>query len=269
MSFSVLQIERSRGKGRSRKTRIFSVRLLGHITADPFWDCPVSGNARRPVWIAYLGTEQESQAFTANFRGGTTAAVGLNPFQIPKSSPHRWSTQKVPGGVVTVAYHPDLFQLDPIAPPTERVRFLLAPPRWWIDGQARQLEADFGDEAREAARAALFAAYLDRRTPLPLVHDLSFLLRLYRAARNTDWLHEAGEGSGALLSAEGTDTCGIEPPLAVSATQTELAELIVDQTQQFHSQEIQNGTSRLPADRRPLPGPDTSAPQLRLAFEVA
>ena len=269
MPFSVLQIERSSGKGRSRKTRIFSLRLLGHITAEALWDGPVSGNAKRPVWIAYLGTEQESQAFTANFRGGYTAAVGLTAFQIPKSSPHRWSTQKVPGGVVTVAYHPDLFQLDPVAPPAERVRFLLAPPRWWIEEQARQLAADFGDEAREAARAALFVAFLDRRTPLPLVHDLSFFLRLFRAARDTDWLHEAGEGSQALLSAEGMRTCGLEPPLAVSATQTELADLVVQQTQQFHSQEISHGTSRLPADRRLLPGTDTSAPQLRLALEVA
>jgi len=189
MEFPAFKIEREGKKDPARKTRVFETRLLGYLAADSLWEAPRAGDLLRPVWLAYLGTERETHPFTANLRGGARARAAGDTFQIPKRAPYRWSTQKVPGGLVTVAYLPELFHLEPALPFADDVRFILAPPRWWVDEQAAQLAPEFGEDAPDVARAALFCAFLDRRTALPLVHDLRFHLQLYRAALATDWIH--------------------------------------------------------------------------------
>jgi len=271
MPVSTLTLERSMGKGRSKKTRVFSVRLLGLVEADPLWDSGAADEVR-PVWISYLGTESETQAFTANFRGGYKATSGIKTLQILKSAPYRWVTQKVPGGAITTAYLPDLFHLEPLDPAPPRVRFVFAPPTWWVDRAAEVLRAELGEEAREAARAALFAAYLDRRTPLPVLGELPFHQQLYRAARETDWLHEPSSPdvyrSYRVLSAQGFESCGFDELLAASVPQEKLAEFLIGQTSKYQPKEIPHGQDRLPSDRRLLPHPEPppASDQLRLAL---
>jgi hypothetical protein len=41
----------------------------------------------------------------------------------------------VPGGVVTVAYLPELFHLEPARPDEDPVRFVLAPDERWLEAQ--------------------------------------------------------------------------------------------------------------------------------------
>lgn len=260
MAVSYLTLKRSTGKGRVKKTRTFSVRLLGYLQANFLWHSGL-GDEIRPAWIAYLGTDSESQAFTSNFRAGRKAETQRNTFKIPKSAPHRWTTQQVPGGVITTAYLPELFHLEPAFPAPERVKFIFAPPRWWIHRQERSLQATYGEEAREAARAALFAAYLDRRTPLPVPGDLDFHLQLYRAARETDWVHEpeASSFSSPRFYASGAETCGFDRPLAVSVKQETFTEFLIDQTSSFTPKESPHGTDRLASDRRLLPHPEPPA----------
>ncbi len=105
----VIEREERKGRGGPGKTRRFAVRLLGHATANRLWDCPTSGSVRRPVWVAYFGTEQESGPFTANFRASRKAATRNEVLQIPKKAPFRWTTQRVPGGVITVGYLPGYY----------------------------------------------------------------------------------------------------------------------------------------------------------------
>ncbi len=181
----ILRIARQDGRVEA-KSRAFSARLLGYLTADALWDGGCSSSPRRPVWLSYFGTEQETRAVTANLRSGRTAEAGNLSFELPRKSGYRWLSQPLAGGVVMTAYLPALFDLEPVTPFVEEVRFVLAPPRWWLDGQAAALAADFGEDARDVARAALFAAYLDRRTRLPILADLRFQLRLYRAALEED-----------------------------------------------------------------------------------
>src|SRR6185369_6572754 len=186
-----------------------------------------------PVWIAYAGTDRESNPFTANFRAGRKAGTTNDALEIPKRGPHRWSFQKVPGGVVTVAYIPSLFHLEPVTQEDDVVRFVFAPPRWWITEQAQSLVFEFGDEAQDAARAALFCAYLDRRTPLPLVHDLRFHLQVYRAACAAGLLYElsGSRGGRAVLAGRGAEACGLDAPVALSVGQSALADFLIEQTQ--------------------------------------
>jgi len=160
----------------------------------------------------------------------------------------------VPGGLVTVAYLPELFHLEPALPFAEDVRFVLAPPHWWIDEQAAQLAPELGEDAADVARAALFCAFLDRRTPLRLVHDLRFHLQLYRAALATGWIHRAGgfRYQGTVLHGRGAEACGLDAPLACHVGQEALTGFLIEQTSLWHREELRRGKAeREPGPRRP------------------
>jgi hypothetical protein len=270
MAFPALTIEAS-SPDSSTKTRTFSVHLLGYLAADSLWEPGGNASTERPVWVAYFGTERESHPFTANFRVGRKARTQNDyVFDLPRRAPHRWSAQKVPGGVVTVAYIPALFHLEPSGPLGDDVRFVFAPPRWWVDEQAGEL-AELGEDARDTARAALFCAYLDRRTPLPLVHDLRFHLQVYRAALASGWVHRlaGGRREGVVLAGRGAEAAGLDAPLACRVGQTTLAEFLVEQTSLYHQEEIRRGTTRFATGGRLLPYPPEAPAQLCLDFAVA
>jgi hypothetical protein len=271
MDFSTLTIRTEPKKDPRAKTHTFSVQLLGFLAADSFWESGGKGSALRPVWIAYAGTDRESSPFTANFRCGRKACTTSDALEIPKRAPHRWTVQKVPGGIVTVAYIPALFHLEPGVHGADPIRFVFAPPRWWITEQAQSLAADFGEEAEDAARAALFCAYLDRRTSLPLVHDLRFHLQVYRAARETGWLRELSRvrGGGAVLVGRGAEASGLDAPVAVSVGESALTDFLIRQTQLYHQEEIRRGKTRSAASGRLLPYPTEAPVQLRLDLALA
>jgi len=63
--------------------------------------------------------------------------------------------------------------------------------------------------------AALFVAFLDRRTSLPVVHDLRFHLQLYRAALEKPWCRD---GDDHAVEPYGLDDCGLDDPLLVHVT---------------------------------------------------
>jgi hypothetical protein len=266
---------KKRQKLQTTKSRVFSVQLLGFLTADALWE-PWNGGAQgstqRPVWIAYIGTESESQPFTANLRGGRKAAAGSDVVETPRRAGYRWTYQKVPGGLVTVAYLPELFHLEPVKASGESIRFIVAPPLWWIAEQAAVLAPDFGAEAEEAARAALFCAYLDRRTALPLVHDLRFHLQVYRAALKAGWTHQLASSSQRgeeVLVGRGAEAAGLDAPVACSVGEAALTDFLIQQTSLYHREEIRRGKTRIEASRRLLPYPGEAAPQLCLDFAVA
>ena len=271
MDFSTLTIRTEPKQDPEAKTRTFSVQLLGFLTADLLWEPGGNGTVHRPVWIAYAGTDRESHPFTANLRGGRKAATSSDCLEFARRSPHRWTAQKVPGGVVTVAYIPALFHLDPVTQGDDPVRFVFAPPRGWVSAQAEALAADFGDDAWEAARAALFCAYLDRRTSLPLVRELRFHLAVYRAAGAAGWLHESSRsrGGGAVLVGRGAEASGLDAPIAFSVGQAALTDFLIEQTQLFHQEEIRRGKTRIAATGRLLPYPVEAPVQLRLDLAVA
>jgi hypothetical protein len=269
----VLSIEQEPREGRERKRaakgRVFSSRLVGYLAADRLWDAGSAPNVVRPVFLAYLGTERELQPFTANLRAAARAKTGRVSLQLPKKARFRWLVQKQPQGlVITVAYLPSLFHLDPPVAADHHC-FVSAPPRWWVDDQVPHLRREFGEEAREVARAAHFCAFLDRRSTLPLLHDLRFHLHLYRAALEAEWVTPVASASGMFLSSFGLDTCGLEEPLACLVAPDELDQFVADQTSAYFEQEIRHGSHRFPADRRLLSLPATTALQLRLDLDVA
>ena len=269
LSKFTIEFESKRKGDQELKTRRFSTHLLGYLVANGLWGFSQKHTDRRvrPVWIAYFGTEQELQPFTANFRAGRKSYGHRLSFEIPKKAVYRWVTQKVPGGAVTVAYMPDLVHLEAGAA-SERVRFLFAPPSWWVEQQAAELTSKFGDEAPDAARAALFVAYLDRRSPMPIVNDLRFHLRLWNAAREAKWTWEHKD-SPSVLWGDHHPRWGIEDPLAVLVAQETLTQFLIDQTTLYRKEEKKNGTDRVSTDRWVLPDTTGALEQLCFNFKVA
>ena len=219
----------------ARKGRRFEARLLAYITADRLSEFGTTlDGTRRPVWLAYVATTGASSAFTANLRGARTIQVEPDHerLQLPKTAGHRWVSQPVPGGIATLAYLPDLFHLQPPRPFVDDARFILAPPRAWVERQAADLQDEFGDESADTARAALFAGFLDRRTPLPLLRDLRFHLLIYRAALSKPWTTILGPGSPS-AGGYGLANAGIDSALACAVDADSLREFLAAETAEF------------------------------------
>ncbi len=276
-TLTITQKPRSNGRAsrrRSVKSRSFQATLLMYLTADRLWALGQAGQAMRPVWISYAAPHEMGRAFTANLRGGHKAKVtggGDVIMELPKSAPHRWLSQRTDGGAtLTTAYLSGLFDLDP-GEPKERIAFVFMPPRRWLERQAQDLEPEFRDAAADVARAALFAAFLDRRSPLPLVHDLRFQLQLYRAALETPWTQGArtlrhGEGDLWAVSAA---ACGLDGPRLVDVSHQDFEAFLKAQTADYFAKEIAHGTHRVRPDRWLLPYPERAPRQLRLDLAVA
>ncbi|MFN7970840.1 MAG: hypothetical protein U0166_00560 [Acidobacteriota bacterium] len=175
------------------------------------------------------------------------------------------------GAVVTTAFLPDLFQIEPVIPP-ERVRFISMPPRWWVDREAAKLDVAFGPDAREVAQAALAAAYLDRRTSLPIVNDLRFQLRLLRSLRASALTLKPAENrwSHQGIAFQGMEACGLEEPVAVDASHDEIAALLKAEVRKFFEEVVkEDGKDRERQGRGVLPGARKAPEQLRLDFDFA
>jgi hypothetical protein len=245
------------------KTRQFRAELLCVVAAPTLWELGSTSrdNTVRPVLLAYAASEQESRAFSANLRAGRAAAEDANrgcrlKFEIPRSAGFRFDTHTRDGATLTVAYLPPVFALQPGTGGEDAIRFLFMPPTWWVDREAATLP-EFGKDAREAALAAYFVAFLDQRSPLPIANDLRFHLELYRAARASDWCHPPQRSGQQVehLYAEGCATLGFEPPLVATATHPAFSAFLAEQTAQHlpREQETTHGKARVASARRLLP----------------
>lgn len=262
-----------KSKRRVVKSRRFQASLLTYLTCDSLWDLGQAGKALRPVWITYMASHEMARAFTANLRGGRKAKVTgcSDVLEVPKSAPHRWLSERSAGGAtVTTAYLADIFELDP-GEPQERIAFIMMPPCRWLDRQAEALEGEFHGDARDVARAALFAAFLDRRSPLPLVHDLRFQLQLYRAALDEPWTQapRSDRYAQGALWVSASAACGLGAPRLVTVSHPTFEAFLKAQTARYFRKEIARGTHRLRPDRRLLPYPQSSPRQLCLDLAVA
>jgi hypothetical protein len=226
----------------SPKTRTFSASLLALVVADEQWDPGAAPNDRtlRPALLAYAATDLASRAFTANLRAGRTARETAPDdrnrnrlrLALPRNAVFRYDTHTVDGTTLTLAYQPFVFALDPNPQDDPRtVRFVAMPTTWWIDREA-QILSELGSDAREAALAAYFVAYLDRHAPFPIANDPRFHLALYRAAREAPWCHAPSldPHETTHLYARGHAALGFENPLAVATDWDELADFLADVT---------------------------------------
>ncbi len=259
-----------------QKTRIFHADLITVVAAPGLqWEFGSSSrdNTLRPVLLAYAATDEQSRAFTANLRSGRPAihdqrGIGNFRVEIPRSAGFRYETFSCDGGTLTFAYLPGAFSQLPATAEHGTLRFLCMPPTWWVEREAATL-TELGPDAREAAVAAYFVAFLDRRSPLPIADDLRFHLALYRAALASDWCHQTQISPYRVskLFAEGHDALGLERPLLVSTTHASFSAFLAEQTARNLlrlQEEPIHGQARVPGARRLLP--DTAGDLARHRF---
>jgi hypothetical protein len=126
-----------------------------------------------------------------------------------------------------------------------------------------------GRDAREAAIAAYFVAYLDQRSPLPIANDLDFHLKLYRAALGEPWCQTSSgsEWDPGSLFELGLETVGFEAALHCKVDHQTFAQFLKAQTAAHLPSEQETtgyGTSSIYRPRRVLPDPVHAASQLGL-----
>jgi len=264
-----LTIEPAKG----RKGRTFRAHLFNYLTADSLWEGGAAGKSHRPVYLTYAGTDQEVRAFTANLRTGRRAVVrdayghGDGTIEILKSSGHRFVFERSNGTTIVTAFLPELFELDP-GLLGERVSFVWAPPTWWVERQveASALEPFAAEERRELVLAGHFAAFLDRRTPLPILSDPAFHRRLYRAAKAEPWFVEP-EGyrhcRGRLFACP-DELVGLELAALVDVDHATFEDFLRRETTTYYLSEVPHGTDRIASCRRLLPDPVAAGTQLSL-----
>ena len=179
MDFPTLTITTDPDDGKSRS---FTVHRLAHLlpeVAEP------SATPVRPWLLVAAASPSAVDAFSANLRRGEVAEMdSTRSYKLPTTLDYRFRvTAPRPGSAVLWAYLPSVVHRHPGAAGDDTtLRFVSAPPRWWLDRQADLLEPDFGPDARDYARAMSFVARLDTRTPLPIANDPAFHLALYRRA---------------------------------------------------------------------------------------
>ena len=220
---TIRQDEETKGKGRS-----FTVHQVAAVFA-PQVVPEASNGTRRPVLLAYAATPSAVRAFTANLRCGECAATSRDRIELLRSHGYRYQlTTPASGQALALAYLPDLFHLQPGAQGEDRLRFISAPPAWWLDRQEHLLVGEFGSLARDHARAMAFVARLDARSPLPISNDPSFHFDLYQRALDEEWV--ATDDDVTVLSATGVERLGLDPPVLCDVSQDEFAEFLASAT---------------------------------------
>jgi hypothetical protein len=270
----------SKPKREGQKSRSFSVELLAYVLANDLWELGPGAKDRayRPVLLLYAGTDQASRAFSANLRCGRPAvAAGTSSlttrFEVPRSAGFRYDTVSREGATLTLAYLPSVFSFQPATSETEEIAFLCLPPTWWVDEEARAVEPTMEDDAREAAIAAYFVAYLDQRSPLPIANDLGFHLKLYRAALEEPWCQKSSgsEWDPGRLFHLGLETAGFETALHCRVDHETFAQFLKNQTAAHLPPEQEtndHGTPYLHRPRRVLPDSLHAPAQLGLFSEL-
>jgi hypothetical protein len=261
---------------KGQKTRSFSVELLAWVLANSMWELGSSGkeNNYRPIFLAYAGSSSAARAFQANLQSGRVAAdAGGGSFrlEVPRSAGFRYEPTSRGEGTLTLVYLPHLFSLQPATTDAGNLSFICMPPTAWVDEQARAIAPSMGSEAREAAVAAYFVAYLDARSALPIANDLRFHLALFRAAKEQPWcdLSQGSASSPGALFAEGLSGIGFEPPVLCNVAPAVFADFLARQTAKNLPKEPRpevnlHGTTRIHRPRRVLPRSQAPAAQLSL-----
>jgi hypothetical protein len=223
MTFPTLTITTDPDDGKSRS---FTVHRLAHLL--PTVQSQTSSAPVRPWVLVTAASPSAVDAFHANLRRGEVAELDeTRSYKLPSTYDYRFRlTLPRPGAAVLWAYLPEVVHRHPgTAADDGSLRFVSAPPRWWLDRQTALLEADFGPDARDYARAMSFLARLDARTPLPIANDPAFHLALYRRALDETWLARGDE-----VDAFGFEVLGLDPPVVVQVSDGELQRFLVDVT---------------------------------------
>ena len=243
------------------------------------------GDVTRPVMAVFLGSEAEMRPFAANLQLGRVASTSeesyrrrgrQSGYEFLKSAGYKQIWQRHPEGAILTVYLPDLYTLDPGMVDPTGARFAIAPTAAWAAAQeipvaemvrhARRLpivrevntlpeekwqrdrfEKSLPDEklAALASIAWLFAAYLDRRTRVPIVADGRFYLQVMLACLKrglASWsvvehsygTKPFGEHPDLGFFENLAEGCGLLPGIAFKATHEEVEAVLAEEVEVFY-----------------------------------
>lgn len=228
------------GKGRS-----FRASLVASVEIRTVSDR--SNDTKRPVFMAFAGTDNEVRPFVANIRTGKKAEGGYKSrdrYEILKSAGYQCTWQRSVKGTLATLFAPDLFCLDPGMVDPKGVSFCLMPDVKWTSPSDLELPdcvpADRADEVRRLAPLSI--AYLDRRTRCPLVPDPRFYVQVLAHALDeslaffpstSSYSYQQTWGELRSFEAEGLEELGMHTPLFFSAKHDVLEEFLARQVKTF------------------------------------
>lgn len=259
------------------KGRVFQGSLVGYITCGQLW--PQSSDNVRPVMLTVACSEAQSRPFVANLltgRKATTPKSGSSKPSITveclKSAGYLFSAQRFDGIVVTTAYLPQFFTMDPGMVDPSGIEFILAPPTTWCEEHLTTLPdagalADHVVKTRKANKklpaksavsretiaslaplASLTMAYLDRRTRAPLLQDPRFHLQLLVAMVDTSMAlfpadsprgnshrdSEWGTATGGWFYVHNAENLKVGPCLVVKTGHARFQELLGEEVRRYY-----------------------------------
>ena len=211
MKTGVIVVGKDGGKQES-----FRCTHLGHVKWSAVLSNPTRNGPDRPIWLSLAASPQEMRAVEANLRMGRTLKVDHRTLELLKTAPYVWSRQSAPNTTVLTVYLPDIFRLDPGQVDASGVQFYVLPPKSWCDDYsakhrdaiARAVASVTSDpEYTErltdlAPRAVWMLNMINSRTRCPVIREIAFALRVYRAASVSMMLDHGGD-VGCLGMADG------------------------------------------------------------------
>lgn len=239
--------QQKEGKGRS-----FRATLVSYVEVRSL--LPAGNDAARPVHMTLAGSDNELRPFVANLRTGKKAVTGYKgreKYEVLKSAGFQCAWQRSVLGSVVTLFAPDLFCLDPGMVDPKGVSFVMLPAREWLKPLDVHVPACVPDEQRDDVRsmAALFIAYLDRRTRCPLVPDPRFYVQVLACALDeglaswsggSSYSHEWGQNDGSFMEV-GTELVGLAPGLVFRASHETLETFLAAQVKTYFAKEATNG----------------------------
>lgn len=227
------------GKGRS-----FTASCIAHVIAESFY--PSGNDAKRPVFMSLVGTDNELRPFVANLRLGRKAEAGYRgreKFEVLKSAGFQCAWQRTPKGTRVDIFAPDLFALDPGMVDPDGVKFVILPAREWLKPLDVPVPECVPEDRSEHVRALapLFIAYLDRRTRCPLVPDPKFYVQVLANAldqglatfsKHDSWARVWGSHHSSFREYS-TDVAGFSPGLLFWASHETLETFLAEQVRIF------------------------------------
>lgn len=236
-------------KGPGAKGRSFRATLVSYVEARSL--VPRGNDTTRPVHMTLAGTENELRPFVANLRTGKKAEESGRgrrgeKFEVLKSAGYQvtWQRAGALGSLVTL-FAPDLFCLDPGMVDPKGVNFILLPAKRWLAAPDASIPVpDFVPEERVndvRSLAALFIAYLDRRTRCPLIPDPRFYVQVLAHALNeglAQWPRDAKSyaltwAEGSTFEAYGIEEAGFGPGLFFQSSHETLETFLAEQVRSY------------------------------------
>lgn len=211
-------------KENDEKSRRFEFEVVGYLSDRSLMPDGAS-DVTRPLFLVAAVDHASMTPVRANLMlgrkfGNKTGrrSYSTDRFELLKSEGYRFETQKHAEGSFLTAYLPTPFAMDPGFVDPQSISFVILPTQTWLAecASTRQKEieaareyvqpyikdADF-DASFVAQISPLFGVYLDRRTRVPLMHDLRFYSRLMVELHKSEHLRVATRFERTLKSSLG------------------------------------------------------------------